>query len=58
MDTNWFSHIEETKWIKSLASDFGLPCIENKNNLTIVGEKQLLIFKKQEETQCQLIEIY
>lgn len=52
--------------LKELAKDFGLSYIENKESLTIVGERQLLIFTKvyeqfltkQEEKQCQLTEIY
>lgn len=50
--------------LRELSNSFGLPYIENMNSLTVVGEKQLLIFNKintdtkQEETQCRLIEIY
>lgn len=51
--------------LRELATDFGLPYIENMDSLTVVGEQQLLIFNKigrlsfnQEEKQCQLIEIY
>lgn len=46
--------------LKELASDFGLPYIEESDGITIsvVGEKQLLIFNKVEVTKCQLIEIY
>ncbi len=46
------------RWLKELAEQLGLPCIEAENCLTIVGEKQLIIFNKREEQQCQLIEIY
>ncbi len=50
-----------------LAEDFGLPCIEREDTITIMGEKQLLIFNKLnfvnmftnlEEQKCQLKEIY
>lgn len=41
-----------------LADSYGLACIENKESLTVVGEKQFLIFNKVEVTKCQLIEIY
>lgn len=40
-----------------LAREYGLPCVEREGSITVVGEKQLLIFNV-EETQCQLIEIY
>lgn len=52
------------KELRALSSDFGLPYIENAGSITVVGEKQLLIFNKQhmfynsEEAQCRLIEIY
>ncbi len=46
------------RYLIELAEEFGLSCIENKDSLTVVGWKQLLIFKKQEDTQCRLIEIY
>lgn len=66
VDKNSFSR-ETTinvRRLKALSSDFGLPCIENTDSLTVVGEKQLLIFGKinsfynSEDTQCRLIEIY
>lgn len=41
-----------------LATNYGLPCIKEKDILTIVGENQLLIFNILEEKKCQLIEIY
>jgi hypothetical protein len=41
-----------------LAREYGLPCVEREGSVTVVGEKQLLIFNIVEETQCQLIEIY
>jgi len=46
--------------LKELANSFGLPCIEEQDGITIsvVGEKQLLIFNKLEDTQCRLIQIY
>lgn len=48
--------------LRILATEFGLPYIEEKDGTTIsiVGEQQILIFKlnQQEERQCQLIEIY
>jgi len=49
--------------LKALSSEFGLSFIENAGSITVVGEKQWLIFDKQsfynpEETQCRLIEIY
>lgn len=49
--------------LKALSSEFGLSFIENKGSITVVGEKQWLVFDKQffynlEETQCRLIEIY
>lgn len=50
--------IIEIQYLMELAEELGLPCIENNNSLTVVGEKQLLIFNKQEEHKCQLIEIY
>ena len=68
VDKNSFSR-ETTinvKDLKALSSTFGLPCVENTDSLTVVGEKQLLIFGKisthmfynSEDTQCRLIEIY
>lgn len=63
MDT--IGNIINIRRLKDLATDFGLPCIENATSLTVVGEKQWLVFSKQqhmfnksEETKCQLIEIY
>ena len=58
--------IISVKSLKELSNSFGLPCIEEKDGITIsiVGEKQDLVFSKiksfynQEETQCRLIEIY
>jgi len=49
--------------LKALSSEFGLSFIENKGSITVVGEKQWLVFDKQffynpEETQCRLMEIY
>ena len=46
--------------LRELASSFGLPYIEEKdgNTISIVGCEQMLIFQKQEDTQCRLIEIY
>ena len=50
--------------LKELSNSYGLPYIENTDSLTVVGEKQLLIFNKehsfntQEKVQCRLIEIY
>ena len=48
------------KQLLQLAEDFGLACIEERDGvtLTIVGEKQHIVFNKAEGTQCQLIEIY
>lgn len=52
------------RYLIELAEEFGLPCIEQDEVLTVVGEKQLLVFNIithfniLEETQCQLIEIY
>ncbi len=70
MDKNSFSR-ETTINIQrliELANSFGLPYIEESDGITIsvVGEKQLLIFNKINEyvfnkpevAQCQLIEIY
>lgn len=44
----------------NLATDFGLPYIEERDGVTIsvVGHEHLLVFHKQEDTQCRLIEIY
>lgn len=67
MDKGSFSRETTTitiRELKALSSDFGLSCIENLDSLTVVGEKQMLVFNKidtffnQEETQCRLIEIY
>lgn len=54
--------------LRELATALGIPYIEERDGVTVslVGEKQLLIFRKVsaqmfnilEETQCQLIEIY
>lgn len=52
--------------LKALALEFGISYIEQEDTLTIIGERQHLVFKKYEnaiytyleETQCQLIEIY
>ena len=46
--------------LRELAKSFGLPYIEERDGVTIsvVGEKQLLIFNKVEVTKCQLTEIY
>lgn len=40
-----------------LSEEFGLPCIVRNKEITIIGEKTVLVFKyKQEEkNQCQLI---
>jgi hypothetical protein len=39
--------------LMQLAFEFGLPCILRKNILTIIGEKQLLIFNLEDNT-CQI----
>lgn len=44
--------------LKELSRSFGLPYIEDKVSISIVGYEQLLIFHKSEDTQCRLIEIY
>ncbi len=46
--------------LKNLATEFAMPCIEERDGVTIsiVGVDQLIIFHKQEDTQCRLIEIY
>lgn len=44
--------------IIQLAEEFGIPCIQRGSMLTLIGEKQIIIFKIVEETKCQLIEIY
>lgn len=36
-----------------MAEQMGLPCIERKEVLTIVGEQQTFEFKIVEERQCQ-----
>ncbi len=45
-----------------LAEEFGLPCVEREDTITIIGVKQWLVFDKTiynlEEQQCQLKEIY
>lgn len=62
MDKTSFSRetIITVRELKALSRDFGLPCIEERDGVTlsVVGEKQLLIFNILEEKQCQLIEIY
>lgn len=49
--------ITSTEELFILAEELGLPCIEQAEIITVVGERQLIVFK-QEENQCQLIEIY
>ena len=44
--------------IIKLANEFGLPCIERKDSVTVVGFEKLVIFKISEDTKCQLTEIY
>lgn len=60
MDKNSFSRETTINvWkLKELSNDFGLPYIENRDSVTVVGYEHLLIFSKQEDTQCRLIEIY
>jgi len=42
------------KDLQYLAECFGLPCIIQGSEITIIGEKRLLVFKRQENNQCQL----
>lgn len=58
VDKEWFQTKLNIRELINLATDYGLPCIQHKDILTVVGETQLLIFNTQEKTQCQLIEIY
>lgn len=51
-------HAMEREIIIQLAEEFGLPCIQRENMLTLVGEQSLIIFNNVEDTTCQLIEIY
>jgi len=51
--------------ILELATELGIPAIIRGVTITLIGEKQNIIFKivnnsflKSEVTQCQLIEIY
>jgi hypothetical protein len=42
-----------------LAEEFGLPCVEREQEITIIGYEHLLIFSNDffnnmEETQCQI----
>lgn len=40
-----------------LAACFNLPCIVRDTEITVMGTKQILIFKRQEKETCQLIQI-
>lgn len=48
----------DIKTLIELAEVFGIPLIRRGDIITLIGEKQLLIFTTTEETQCQLTEIY
>jgi hypothetical protein len=49
----------EISKLLELAEEFGLPCVEREGEITIIGEKQFLVFNKSEVTQClHLKEIY
>lgn len=52
---NWQETIK-LKEIQELAKEFFLPCVTRKDEVTIIGEKYLIIFKRQENT-CQLHKI-
>lgn len=47
----------DTQILIKLAEEFGLPCIVRRGIITIIGEKQFLIFNVSEEQECQLMEI-
>lgn len=47
-----------TDQLIELAEEFGLPCIERENSITVIGLVQLINFTKLEDRQCQLTEIY
>lgn len=41
-----------------LAQEFGLPCIERENSITVIGLVQFLEFNIEETKQCQLTQTY
>jgi len=53
MDTNKRVPMRD---ILHLAELFGLPCIIRSTEITIMGEKKLIVFKRQERDICQLIQ--
>lgn len=46
------------RWLKELANEFGLAYIEREGTVTVVGEKQNILFNTREGSTCQVIEIY
>lgn len=45
------------KELEALADQFALPCIIREEEVTIIGNVQLLIFKRQEKNTCQLKQV-
>lgn len=42
-----FTEEVDVKVLQNLAQEFGLPCIVREDEVTIVGEAQLIVFKRQ-----------
>lgn len=47
----------DVKTITYLAQELGLACVERTDCLTVIGERQLIVFKILEENICQIKEI-
>lgn len=45
-----FTEEVDVKVLQSLAHEFGLPCIVREDEITIIGEVQLIVFKRQKRS--------